>query len=367
MRVVYVSTIERGGPLSHLCQLAPAVAELGADVLVVCANGAAASALRATGIDVAELPLRHKFDLVGAGRVWPLLRGADLVHTHDRRAGLLVRPQARAHRARALHTLHGLPEEIAPRLGRANAPVPPGVSRARLTWLLHGYPRIEALLTALGDVVAPSHAMAGFLTTHGVSAKRVHVIPYGIPLRQPPSRNSRAVFTIGTAANLEYWKGIDVLLDACARLQRPARLEIFGVGSLQGELERQAREAGLDAHFHGFVTDMPERLAGLDAFVLPSRADNLPISILEAMASALPVVATRVGGIPELVVDGESGFLVEPDDPTALAEALERVAADPDRARLGRRGAERVAEHFSLERVARRMISLYERLCESST
>src|SRR5919198_1376779 len=88
MRVVYVSTIERGGPLSHLCQLAPAVAELGADVLVVCANGAAASALRATGIDAAELPLRHKFDLVGAGRVWPLLRGADLVHTHDRRAGL---------------------------------------------------------------------------------------------------------------------------------------------------------------------------------------------------------------------------------------------------------------------------------------
>jgi glycosyltransferase involved in cell wall biosynthesis len=189
-----------------------------------------------------------------------------------------------------------------------------------------------------------------------------------VPLRQPASHNSGRPFRVGTAANLEYWKGVDVLLEACAQLRRPVRLDVFGEGSLRGALEQQAREARLDAHFHGFVADIPERLAGLDVFVLPSRADNLPVSILESMASALPVVATRVGGIPELVLDGETGLVVEPDDAPALARAVDELADDPDRRKgMGRRGAERVAAHFSPEEVARRMISLYERLCGSST
>jgi glycosyltransferase involved in cell wall biosynthesis len=366
MRVVYVSTIERGGPLSHLIQLAPAVAALGVDVLVVCATDDAVARLREAGVDATKIVLHHKLDLAGAKRLWPLLRDADLVHTHDRRGGLLGRPQARVRGATALHTLHGLPEEIAPRLGRPDAPVPPGVSRARLAWLTHGYPRVEAALTTLGHVVAPSHVMAGFLTAHGVSRRRVHVIPYGVPLREPSRRNSGHPFTIGTAANLEYWKGLDVLLEACALARVPVRLEVFGDGTLRGALERQALESNLDVRFHGFVPDLPARLGDVDAFVLPSRADNLPVSILEAMSRALPVVGTRVGGIPELVVDGETGFLVEPDDAPALARALEHLARDSDRGRLGRRGAERVAEHFSVEAVARRMVSLYEQLCGSS-
>ena len=102
--------------------------------------------------------------------------------------------------------------------------------------------------------------------------------------------------------------------------------------------------------------------------VQPSRADNLPLSILEAMAAGLPVVGTRVGGIPELVVDGETGVVVEPESPRALADALEQLAGDPDRARkLGRNGAERAAEHFSPDGVAARMVALYEELCASST
>ena len=99
--------------------------------------------------------MRHKLDARGAAQAWPALAGADVVHTHDRRAGLLARPQARLRGAASVHTLHGVPEELCVRVGRDDEPVPPGVSRARIAWLLHGIVRIEALLTHLGTVDRP--------------------------------------------------------------------------------------------------------------------------------------------------------------------------------------------------------------------
>jgi glycosyltransferase involved in cell wall biosynthesis len=111
------------------------------------------------------------------------------------------------------------------------------------------------------------------------------------------------------------------------------------------------------------VLDAPARLGELDVFVLPARAENLPMAILEAMAWAVPVVATRVGGVPELVVDGATGLLVRPDDREALASALEALVADPGlRSSLGRAGAQRVATEFDSALVARRMVALYEEL-----
>ena len=97
--------------------------------------------------------------------------------------------------------------------------------------------------------------------------------------------------------------------------------------------------------------------------MLPSRGENLPIAILEAMAAALPVVATRVGGVPEVVVDGETGLLVEPEDAAGLAEALDRVASDEAfRQRLGQAGATRIVEHFDARSMARQMVELYRKL-----
>jgi glycosyltransferase involved in cell wall biosynthesis len=113
---------------------------------------------------------------------------------------------------------------------------------------------------------------------------------------------------------------------------------------------------------------MREPLAGLDVLVQPSRADNLPLAILEAMAAGLPVVGTRVGGIPGRVVDGETGLLVDRERPEELAAALDWLAASPERrAELGQRGRERVREHFSADAIARRTVALYEELCGSST
>jgi glycosyltransferase involved in cell wall biosynthesis len=370
MRVVYVSTIERGGPLTHLRQLVPRVAAEGVEVHVLAGSEPLAESFRVLGVSAEAVPVAHKLDLLGGRELWRRLDGADVVHTHDRRAGLFGRLAGRLRGARVLHTLHGMPEEIAARIGWPSAPDPPGVSRARLAWLEHGYLPLEAALTRLGHVVAPSEAMADFMLAHGFSPQLLHVIPYGIELGDEPGARASAgneALVAGVAANLEYWKGIDVLLEAAAHMQAPVRLEIYGVGALGEELERQARDLGVDARFHGFVTDIRERLAAVDVLVQPSRADNLPLAILEAMAGSLPVVGTRVGGIPELVVDGETGLVVEPEHPGALAAALDSLAASPERRReLGRRARERAAAHFSADGIARRTVALYEDLCGSS-
>lgn len=368
MKVIYVSTIERGGPLTHLRKLAPRVAAEGVDVRVLCASAEVAETFRELSVAADAVPVKHKLDAAGVAALWPHLRGAELVHTHDRRAGLFGRMLGRLGGATVVHTLHGMPEEIAARVGRDGAPEPPGVSRARLTWLLEGYLRLEAALTRLGHVIAPSRAMREFMLAHGFPRRRLHVIPYGVEPAPASAKPERDVLIAGVAANLEYWKGLDILLRAARSVESPLRLEIYGTGSLRGELEREANATGVDAMFHGFVSDMNGRLRELDVLVQPSRADNLPLAILEAMAVGTPVIGARVGGIPELVIDGETGILVEPEDPTALASALEELARDPERRReLGTRAREHVAAHFSAEDVARRTVALYRELCASST
>ena len=367
MKVVYVSTIERGGPLIHMRELVPRVAAAGVDVHVICGSDELAEEFRRLGATASAVPVGHKLDFAGGARLWPHLDRADLVHTQDRRAGLFGRVAGRLRRAHVVHTLHGMPEEFAARIGRADAPDAAGASRARLAWLLHGYLPLEASLARLGTVVSPSKAMAAFLLAHRFPSARVRVIPNGVDVpAAPEARPSREALVAGLAANLEPWKGVDVLLEAARRMQAPLRLEIYGDGSLRGELEQQS--AGLDARFHGFVQEMTEAVAGLDVLVQPSRAENLPLAVLQAMAAGLPVIATRVGGIPEVVVDGETGILVEPDDPEAIADALDSLAANPERRRkLGEAGRERVREHFSADGMARRTLALYEELCGSST
>ena len=153
---------------------------------------------------------------------------------------------------------------------------------------------------------------------------------------------------LGVAAQLEYWKGLDTLLAACRAVTHPLQLEIFGAGSLRSRLEAEAATLDVPVRFHGHVHDVRSHLDDIDAFVLPSRAENLPVSILEAMAHALPVIATRVGGVAELVDDGCTGLLVEPEDVGALAAAITALAVHPERAaHMGRNGARRAAREFN--------------------
>jgi glycosyltransferase involved in cell wall biosynthesis len=180
-------------------------------------------------------------------------------------------------------------------------------------------------------------------------------------------------------------KGHDVLLKALAILRdedleltatadpRPenahVRVLVAGDGDERERIHGLAKELGLGPEwvtFLGFRKDVPELLAGMDFFVLPSRMEGLPLAVLEAMARSLPVVVTPVGGVPEAVTDGEHGLVVPVDDPRALAEAMGRLAQEPALGRrLGEAGRRRVEQDFSFERMARKYEALYLRLLDA--
>jgi glycosyltransferase involved in cell wall biosynthesis len=362
MRVVYATSIDRFGPLSHVRDLAPAVARAGLDVSVICLNETVAASFEALGVDAIVAPLTSRLDLRGAARAHRYLAGAHIVHTHDPRAGLLLRPQAFTQGARAVHTYHGLPDGLAERVRPPGVPQPPG-RNGWLAGLGGGHVPVEAFLSRFGTVIAPSRALGAHIARQGVPARRIRHIPYGIDVMRDAPAKANDPPVVGTSAVLSERKGIDVLLRAAALVEEPFRLEIYGDGPLRGELEALARELGVSARFHGFIEDMREHMAGFDLFVLPTRGDNLPVAIIEAMALALPVVSTRVGGVPELVEEGSSGLLVDPDDPSALADALSTLIRDPDRRRaFGMAAARKARAELDNALVVRAMVDLYEEL-----
>jgi sugar transferase (PEP-CTERM/EpsH1 system associated) len=176
-------------------------------------------------------------------------------------------------------------------------------------------------------------------------------------------------FVIGTVGRIQDVKNHKDLVDAFALLramlpQRRLRLAIVGNGPLFDALQRQVRDAGLEdaVWLPGSRTDIPELMRGFDVFALPSIAEGTPVTILEAMATGLPVVASKVGGIPEVVDDGATGLLVPPSDAQALADALATYASDPAlAARHGAAGRQRVERSNSIAA----MVSGYARLYDS--
>jgi glycosyltransferase involved in cell wall biosynthesis len=173
-----------------------------------------------------------------------------------------------------------------------------------------------------------------------------------------------------TVANLRSEKGYDVLL-AAARLVvadgAPVRFVSVGRGPLEGELTAAADAAGLAGHllFLGTRTDTARLMAGADIFVLPSHQEGLPVALMEAMSAGLPVVATVVGGVPDVVTDGVEGLLVPPGRADRLAEAVSQVARDPAlRARLAEASLAR-SEVFDVRRAARVIESVYTELLDA--
>ena len=228
-------------------------------------------------------------------------------------------------------------------------------------------------------IIAISDGVKDVLLKGGIAPGVIDVVPSGIdfsPFDAVTDRNflraefgfAPDAFLAGIVAALEDHKGHRYLIEAArlikARAPR-AKIIVVGKGSLQLELDRQARDLQVDdlVYFLGFREDVPRILASLDVFVLSSHLEGLGTSIMDAMASRLPVVATAVGGIPEVVSDGETGLLVAPRSPEALADAIVRLYLDrPLARRLGERGCEVVHEKFSAEAMARRIIEIYERI-----
>ncbi len=228
-------------------------------------------------------------------------------------------------------------------------------------------------------IIAISDGVKDVLLKGGIAPGVIDVVPSGIDFSPFDAVTDRTFlrrefgfapddFLAGIVAALEDHKGHRYLIDAARIIKARApkvKIIVVGKGSLELELDRQARELQVDdlVYFLGFREDVPRLLASLDVFVLSSHLEGLGTSIMDAMASRLPVVATAVGGIPEVVSDEKTGLLVAPRSPEALADAIVRLYSDrPLAKRLGERGYEVVHEKFSAEAMARRIIDIYEKI-----
>ncbi|MBD3162427.1 MAG: glycosyltransferase, partial [Candidatus Eisenbacteria bacterium] len=278
-----------------------------------------------------------------------------LLHTHGGTAGFTGRLAARRLGVRSVHTYHGLHYlhfrgvrrmlyETADRL------LAPGTERI--------------VCVAESDLrLARRHRL--------VVEGRAAVVHNGIdptPFAALP-RRARGEGTgpvVGTIGRLHRQKGHRDLVEAAVRVleEEPScRFTIVGEGEERGALEREIAAAGLGERFSlpGATHDATAALADFDLFVLPSLWEGLPLTLLEAMAAGLPVIASDVDGIPEAVSEGKDGLLVPPRDPAALARAILGLLRDPDRAaRLGAAARRTVETRFTLDRMVRETERVYE-------
>lgn len=298
------------------------------------------------------VPVHGALDVRALERLVRTLRGerADLVHTHGHfGVNVVGRVAARLAGARVLSHMH---IENAFRDGRGrSAQVALDNLTARLCFA----------------IVAVSDATRESLLRQGYPADRVVTIHNGIEAAEPAHAVRLAGGpTILEVARLAEVKGQRTLIEALPGLHATALFvgeDLEHGGAYRGELEEVARRVGVAGRvvFAGRRDDVPGLLAGCDVVCLPSRAEGLPLVLLEAMAQGKPVVASAVGGVPELVVDGDSGLLVPPGDAGALAVALRRVLGDPTLGRrLGEAARERVRERFSAAAATDRVLRLYE-------
>jgi glycosyltransferase involved in cell wall biosynthesis len=198
---------------------------------------------------------------------------------------------------------------------------------------------------------------------------RSHTIELGIDL-QRFAAGTRVLDgrIVGNVARLAEQKGHrDLVAAAVQVLERhpDVRFVVAGDGELRAELQELARPLGDRFVFLGDRDDVPDLLASFEVFAYPSHFEGLCVAVIEAQAAGVPVVATPVGGIPENVVEGESGIVVPPGDPDALAAAISRLLDDPDLARaLAERARPRVLERYTRERMVERTLALYDSMRE---
>ena len=235
------------------------------------------------------------------------------------------------------------------------------------------------LVSRHGAMVAVSQDLKQFICEKvGVAERRVEVIYNGVAPAQTVTdqevQKCKAELEIlgcypvlGVVGSLYPVKGHRFLLEAMPEILRrwpKARLLVIGRGELDVDLKEQVEQLaiGANVHFLGMRQDVPRLLSVLDAFVLPSLSEGLSLALLEAMASGKPVVATRVGGNPEVIEQGQTGFLVQPEDAKDLAANLVKLLSDAGMVRqFGRQAAERVRQYFSIEQMVDRYRDLYVR------
>lgn len=189
-----------------------------------------------------------------------------------------------------------------------------------------------------------------------------------------PDYGSEKEFRVGTAALINPRKGLEYFVDAAAQIleyRSDVQFPIAGTPARESdkqykqELEERAREHGIEEHirFLGWVEDMPGYLSTLDVFVLPSYNEGIPGAVREALAMEVPTIATNVGGTSDVVLDGETGFLVEPEDADMIAEKILHLLTNPaERRKIGKRGREHIVNNFSISSYIHNYESFFEEI-----
>ncbi len=325
-------------------------------VLVTPPTSEAARIAERRGFAVHLVPMRFDADIAAVWRMRRLFRDIDVAHLHTGRAGWLG----------------GLAAWLAHR---------PGVVTRRMDRRVRRNPRTHWIYHTFSQrVAAISPAVQRCLEAGGVRPERIEIVPDALDDSRIATHRGRAVlrselqladdqFCVLTMAKLLHRKGLDLLLEAFAKLNNDrAALVIAGSGPEEANLRALAVARGIAprVRFLGHRDDTGDLLAACDLFVLPSRAEGLGVAALEALAAARPVLATRVGGLAEVVVDGRCGLLVPPEDVPALAAAMQRLGDDAGlRARLATAGPGRVDEGFRAQHMCASYERIYEQLQQS--
>jgi glycosyltransferase involved in cell wall biosynthesis len=348
-----------GGAQIHVRDLSTELLARGFEVIVLGGgDGELGDQLRARGVPFRCLPSLHRVPgPVLILRALREIRGCfadlqpDLVSTHSTTAGLLGRIAARSLRLPVLFTAHGwgftegrpLSQRIAFWLvERATAPL-----AARIITVCDAdlHAAVRTRLTSRDRLVAIANAMPE--VAHSLRAR---------PEKSPPR--------IVMVARISHWKDHPTLLNALAGLlDLDWQLELIGDGHLRRETEALAATLGITSRvrFTGYRDDVPVRLADAQMFVLATKWEGFPRSILEAMRAGLPVIASEVGGVGQSVRDGETGFVVPGGDVAALRARLRQLLVDPsERQRMGAAGRNWYEKHFSLERLVSETTAVYE-------
>jgi glycosyltransferase involved in cell wall biosynthesis len=365
MRIVHaIARLNVGGAALQVLELAAGQLRRGHDVLVVhgrLAEGEESMAYLAGERDVPTVyvdALRrelgaHEGSAIVAVRRILRERRPDVLHTHAAKAGAVGRIAALTARQPKVrvHTFHGH--------------VLRGYFGARQE---RAFTLAERVLARTSALVAVSPEVRDDLVALGVAPPgRFTVIAYGFDFAEPAHEGSNG-FAVGYAGRLTAIKRpLDLVRVLRGLVDRgvDATLVVVGDGEDRPAVEALAAELGVTQRMRlaGYQRDMAGWYGRFDAFCLASANEGTPVAAIEALAAGVPVVATRVGGTPAVVDDGETGFLVEAGDADSLAARLADLAADPElRGRMGRLGAERMRERYGIERMVEETERLYERL-----
>jgi phosphatidyl-myo-inositol alpha-mannosyltransferase len=306
--------------------LAARLPDHGVQPAFACLKPGRFAAMRQTqGAPLVELPMRTRFDLRPAVRLAQLVRieGYDILHTHSARALLIARLASRQCAIPIVHHVHGntASEMAGRRFSRINA------------WVERG------ALRHVAAVVAVSESVGDYLQTNGIARERLHVVPNGVPARAELNHKPLQPqhWTIGFVALLRPRKGLETLLEAAslARVHNPSlRLRIVGrfeTSEYERDIMDYANKLNLSdiIEWRGFRQRVDTELDAMDILAFPSiLPEGMPMVLLEAMAAGVPIVASRVSGVVDLLRDGEDSLLMPPADAAALSEALNSLVAD---------------------------------------